>query len=313
MRITNQMLVRTALADVQAQRARLAETQEQASSGRRILRPSDDPVGASAAFLLRAGIDATEQFERNLTQAQNRVLVLEAALGHATEILIEAKEVALQGGSETQDAVGRDILAQRVEALHARLLAEANTQSSGTHVFAGMRTDAPPFVASGPFVAGAPAPTVSYVGDGNEVTTPIDEGIEVATTGNGGRVFLGDADGDGLTDAGAEDLFDILASLRDALAADDPAATRAVISRIDVAADQIAVERTRVGMIDTQVAEWQTRLAERKIDLEIRLSDTQDADLAEVFSELIQQETALQAALDSTTRLIQPSLLDFLG
>jgi len=47
--------------------------------------------------------------------------------------------------------------------------------------------------------------------------------------------------------------------------------------------------------------------------MQLRLSETQDADVAAVFSDLVNQEAALRATLESTTRLMQPTLLDFLG
>lgn len=306
------MLLRTALNDVNQQRARLAKTQEQASSGLAINRLSDDPVGASTALLLRAGIDVTSQFEENLIQARNRIGTVEAALGGTVDLLIQAQDAATQGANGSQSVQTRAILAVEVERIHDELLSRANTRSSQAFVFSGYSTDSAPFVVTGPFVDAAPSPTVSYAGDSNEAQIPIDEGISATATLNGARIFLGDADGDGATDAGAEDLFDVLADLRDALRADDQNAVAAALPRLSNALDQVSLERAKVGMTDTKVADLQSRLAVRKTDLQIRLSDTQDADLAAVFSDLVSQEAALRATLESTTRLSQPSLLDFL-
>jgi flagellar hook-associated protein 3 FlgL len=312
MRITTSMLLRNALTDVNRQRTRLAQTQEKASSGLAINRPSDDPVGASAALLLRAGVDATQQYQRNVTQARNRVAVLESAIGTGIDVLIDAKVVADAGATAT-DPGSRLILAAEVESLHERLLAEANTRSSQAYVFGGFSTGAPPFVASGPFVTGGPSPTVAFVGDSSEMATPIDDGISATTTLDGRRVFMGDADGDGSPDANREDLFVLLTDLRDALVADDQAAVQATRSRFETALAQLNTERTHVGTTDVKLSDWQQRLSERDLQLQTRLSNVQDADAAQVFSDLVHQENALRAALDTTTRLMQPSLLDFLG
>lgn len=312
MRITNSMMLRTSLADVHRQRLRLAEIQEKASSGLAVNRPSDDPVAASAALLLRAGIDATQQYQRNVTQARNRVAVLESAVASSVDLLIDAKEVADAGSTEV-DASTRLILAAEVEALHERLVSEANTRSSQSYVFGGFATDAAPFVTSGPFVPAGPSPTTSFVGDSNEVLTPIDDGISVETTLDGRRIFMGDGDGDGSPDANREDLFVLLTDLRDALVADDQAAVQATRSRFEVALGQLNLERTHIGTSDAKLAEWENRLAERDLQLQGRLSDAQDADVAEVFSDLVNQENALRATLDITTRVLQPTLLDFLG
>ncbi len=81
---------------------------------------------------------------------------------------------------------------------------------------------------------------------------------------------------------------------------------------LDVAIDQLSVERTRLGGALSQLDRAEERLADRKVDLQTRLSETQDADAIQVFSDLSNQEVALQASLQATTRIIQPTLLDFL-
>ena len=312
MRITQSMLIRTALNDVTQQRLRLSRIQEQASSGLSINRPSDDPTGASAAMLLRAGIDATSQYQANLTQARNRVGTIESALGGTMDLLIQARETATQGATGTESAQTRDILALEIERIHEGILSQANTQSGGAFVFGGFSTDSAPFVAAGPFVDGSPAPVVNYAGDSNETQTPVDDRISAATTLDGARIFLGDADGNGLTDPGAENLFGVLGDLRDALRANDQTAVAAALPRLSGAIEQISLARAKVGMTDTKIADLEARLASRKTDLQTRLSDTQDADVAAVFTDLVNQQAALQATLDSTTRVIQPSLLEFL-
>jgi len=312
MRITQSMLLRTALNDVTQQRLRLSRIQEQASSGLAINRVSDDPVGASAAILLRAGIDATSQFEENVTQARNRVGTIEAALGQTMDLLIQARESATQGANGTESPQTRAILALEIERIHEEMVAQANTRSGDAFVFGGFSTASPPFVASGPFDDALPAPTVSYAGDTNEAQTPIDERVSATTTLHGARIFLGDADGDGSVDPGSEDLFGVLATLRDALRANDQTAVAASLTGLSNAIDQLSLERTKVGMTDTKINDLQSRLAIRKTELQVRLSETQDADVAAVFSDLINQEAALNATLQSTTRLMQSNLLDFL-
>jgi len=312
LRVTNSSLLRSALADIQRQRARLFEVQEQAASGLRINRPSDDPSGASAALLLRAGLDAIAQFERNLGQTRVRVDAVDSALAASTDLLIRARELAIAGANDTNDAGSRALIAEEVEALHGALLSEANTRSGGAHVFAGHASATEPFVVAGPFVDGSPAPAVGFAGDSNEVEVAIDEGVSVRATRDGRRAFLGDGDGNGTPDVGRQDLFDVLGDLRDALQADDRAGVTAILDRIDQGITQIAVERADLGGTQTRIEDVADRLAQRGVDLASRLSLTEDADAAEVFSALVNEQAGLEAALAAAQRLIQPTLLDFL-
>ncbi|MCG8587849.1 MAG: flagellar hook-associated protein FlgL [Proteobacteria bacterium] len=312
MRVTNSILYRDSLSNVSDQRARLARLQEQASTGLKLNRPSDDPTAARAATLLRAGIEAISQYQENLNRTRARINAVEGALADTFDVLSRTRELSVQAANGTLDADSRRIIAVEVESLHDRLLSLSNTQSSGAHVFAGYASASAPFVASGPFVDGLPSPTVSFVGDTTEIEVDVDEGVQVQVTLNGERVFLGDGDGNGAPDPGLEDLFDLLADLRDALVANDQVAVAGTLDRLDRAQAQINQERTRIGSSDAKAALFEDRLARRKLTLESNLSNVQDADSVEVFSELVRQEATLQASLETAARVLQPTLLDFL-
>lgn len=314
-RITNSILYRTTLANVSRQRERLAVRQEQAASGLRVNRPSDDPAAVRTASVLKAALSANEQFGRNVTQSRSRVQGMESALANVNELLVTLRDRVLQGANDpTGDAAAN--LAQDVEQIHGSLLAEGNTTVGGSHVFSGYASQTPPFAVAGPFVDGSPSPVTSFAGDRNELVVQIDEGVSTRVTLNGQRVFMGDADGDGNVDAGRADVFDVAADVRDALLLPQDQrgdALRATLARIDTAIEQVGAERSRVGAIDTKLVRQQELLADRELRLTEGLSDAQDADAVEVFSDLVSQEAALQASLGATARVIQPTLMNFLG
>ena len=314
MRITHSMLFRTSLSNLDQQRAQLARTQEQASSGLRINRPSDDPLGAGSALMMRASGAAIQQLQRNASSALARATVIEDALAGVGDVLIRARELAIQGANGTLDDDTRQLVAREVEGLHATLLSSANTRFGGAHLFAGFASDAPPFEAAGGFVDTPPsAPNVTYVGDSGEVEIAIEEGVTARVSFDGRRVFLGDGDGNGAADPGRENLFDVLGSLRNALMSGDTAAISTSLDRIDTAATQVSAERTIAGNELGRIEDATRRLATRDLRNQERLSQVQDADLARVISDLVQQETALQAGLSAMGRLLPPTLMDFLN
>jgi flagellar hook-associated protein 3 FlgL len=313
MRVTPSLLHRIALNDVAAARARLARSQEQASSGLRINRPSDDPVGAGQVVSLESERAGLAQFMRVVGAVRGRVGALENALAEANDSLIRLRELAVQGANGTQDAASRRLIAEEVAKLHAALVAQANTQFAGAHVFAGFASGAAPFAVSGAFdAATATAPVVSFLGDTHEIEVEIDEGVRAVVTLNGQRAFAGDANGDAAVDAGREDVFAVVQEVWRALVTDDAAAVRATLGRIDTASAQLAAERSQVGAVEASLDRAVRGLAKRSVDTELRISDLRDADLARVISDMVQQEAALEAGLNAMGRLIQPSLLDFL-
>lgn len=294
MRITNSILYRQGLGDVSGQRARLAAIQEQASSGLRINRPSDDPVGVRAAVLYRDAISLTNQYLETTTRSRfGRISATESALAGVNEALIRTRELALQGANDSNDAVARRNIASEVDRLREAVFAEANRVVDGAHVFAGFRSDAPAFSET--------AGVISFDGTNDEIMVDIDEGVQLQVTLDGERVFMG-----------GEDLFDVLSSLSTALNADSGSAIAAILPRLDAGITQISEERTRIGSSDAKAELWEARHGQREADLTAQLSETEDADSVEVFSNLVQQEATLQASLEVTARLLQPSLLDFL-
>lgn len=315
-RITNSILYRTTLGNVDRQRMRLVDLQEKAASGLKINRPSDDPAGVRTATVLRSALQVNEQYGRNVVQARTRVARVESAISTTRDLLIRVRELALQGASETVGEEAARDLSKEVEQLHGSILGEANTRVNGSFIFSGYASDTAPFDWVGPFPPAPPAPGVTFAGDANEISTAVDEGVSVTVSLNGQRVFMGDGDGDNLPDAGREDIFDVVSDVRDALLA--PAsqrsdALRATLDRIDTALTQLSTEQNTIGAVDSQLRRQEDLLSEREIQLTENLSDTQDADAAEVFSGLVNQENALRASLEATARVIQPSLLTFLG
>ncbi len=312
MRVTDSMLQQTLLADTRRARQRLLRTQEQASSGLRINRPSDDPAGASRALALKGSLEQVAQLDRNIGQAEGRLAATDSALEESSQVLIRARELAIQGANGTLDATSRRLLAEEVATLQDRLLAAANRRTGGAHLFAGFASDAPPFTRAGAFGAAPPAPAVSFVGDSNEIEVETEAGTRLATTLDGRRVFLGDGDGDGSPDAGREDLFDVVGDLWEALVSDDAVAVRNTLDRIDASQQQLLGERAKVGARMTRLEAARSERDRLELELRTELSETEDADSFRVYSELVQQETLLAASLDATARVLQPSLLDFL-
>ncbi len=312
MRVTDSMMLRTTLADVNARRSALARVQEQASSGLRINRPSDDPAGARTATVLRNDVAAAEQMLRNQDQAEARLVATETALDRSLDVVIRARELAVAGANGALDAGARQAIAAEIAQLHDELLSAANARSSGAYVFGGFQTDVEPFTASGPFGT-PPAPTVSFTGDANEVQTEVEPGVRLVVSLDGQRVFLGDADGDGSPDAGREDVFAVLQGLWEDLQANDPVGVANRLDELDRAQLQLSLERTGVGASTSRLLSARSATSDRQLESTRRLSNVEDADTIAVLSELVEQETALESALQAMARVLQPSLMDFLA
>ena len=139
MRITNSMMVRSTLRDLNLSYARLARTQEQLSSGRQLVRASDDPAVAADAMRLRALTRRSEQYARSLNDAQGLLGSADGALTSSLERLERAKELAVRAASSggLSDPNARKAMAIEIRAIRDDLIALANTRHGERSVFAG--------------------------------------------------------------------------------------------------------------------------------------------------------------------------------
>ena len=112
--------------------------------------------------------------------------------------------------------------------------------------------------------------------------------------------------------AKGENVFNILKQLSTGLRANDTMAIQATLERLDDALDQIVMLRSQVGARLATLENTTQSLTKTKIDNATLMSSLEDADAFEVFSNITRNENALKATLQTSNKLISPSLLDFL-
>ncbi len=182
LRVSVQSLVNQSIYYEQQQSAALSQLQQQASSGNRILTPSDDPLGAAAVINYNTQ-DANEGTSlTNVNTAANDLNVSVSTLQSASNVLVSAKSLATQAVNPGNDQNALNAIATQVSDLLTQLTNLANTQNNGQYVFGGTKTQVAPFVtdASG---------NVSYVGGTQSATVPVSP-TESATTYSPGSVIF---------------------------------------------------------------------------------------------------------------------------
>ncbi len=111
---------------------------------------------------------------------------------------------------------------------------------------------------------------------------------------------------------GGRNVLETLIQLQRALAANDPAAILATLENLDKGLDSVNESRAIVGASLRRVEATDTVLDQDIVDQNLQLSNTEDSDPIKAASELAALELALNATLNTTARILQPSLLDFL-
>ncbi len=180
-RISESIIINTATRNIQNALRNLQETQDILSTGLRIRRPSDDPLGASTVLRLRGQIAQMDRFITNMDRAESFVNSTEGALGVIDEILLELREITVTEANDTGNAESRAAAAEQVEALIQQLVQTANTDFGGRYIFAGHETKTSPFVNLGS--------RVEYRGDGGAILEEIGENNVITINIPGNEAF----------------------------------------------------------------------------------------------------------------------------
>jgi flagellar hook-associated protein 3 FlgL len=292
MRVTQQSISRSSLANVQASLTRAAKLQEQLTSGKVLNRPSDSPTGTVTSLSLRSQISAQEQYAANaqdgeawLNSQDSALQSVNAALGRVRDLTVQA------ANSGALDAAARQGIAAEITALRDNLTGLANTTYLNRPVFGGTTAGGRAF---------DPA-TYDYLGDSGSVSRRVDDRTRVSVGADGSTVF----------GSGSSSVFALL----DRLAADvvgNPSALSTDLSALDGRMGTVMNALTDVGARTNQLEQARGAATNKALDLRSTLSGVEDIDLPSVIIDLQLQESTYQAALSATAKVIQPTLMDFL-
>lgn len=268
----------------------LTQLQNRLSTGKRIQTLSDDPSGASLSLSLRGALVDNAQYQRDADQARAFLTAGENALGGATDLVRQARQIALQGANSTQTPAGFAALAQQVDGLISQVTRVANSAVHGKFLFSGTQTRTEPFLANDPAHV--------YQGNAGTVAATVGPGDSVTLNTPGSQVFA--------------PIFSALETLKTDLAAGNVAAVSAGITTLDGALDSVSTQRASVGAQINTVDAVKQRLGRAQGEYQAALSDAEDVDLAQTYVQLQSAQNVYQASLATTARAYQHSLADYL-
>jgi flagellar hook-associated protein 3 FlgL len=181
-RISSQQIFSGGINRLQDLSAQLNKTDEQIATGKRVNRPSDDPVAAARILKLDQEVKRIETFERNAQLANNRLGQEENAISSSLDILQRVRELTVQAGNGSLSANDRLSISSEMKERLQQLAQTANTQdASGEYIFSGFQGGTPSFANEGN--------GWTYQGDEGQRMLEIDDGVTVAISDNGKGIF----------------------------------------------------------------------------------------------------------------------------
>lgn len=183
-RISSQQIFSGGINRLQDINSNLVDTQQQISTGKRVNKPSDDPVAAARILKLDQEVRQVETYQRNATLADNRLKQEESALSSAVDIIQRVRELTVQAGSGSLSANDRLSISSELKERLGQLANVANTRdASGEYIFSGFQGQTPAF-------AKDEAGNWVYQGDEGQRVLEIDDGVTVPISDHGKGIFV---------------------------------------------------------------------------------------------------------------------------
>lgn len=190
MRISSSTIYTTNVANMNNLEAQIAQTQQQISTGIRILNPAMDPVGAATAIELNQASAVNTQYGTNNTAAQNTLSLSESTLQGVTTLLQSAYTDAVNAGNGTLTTSDRQSLATDLQGQLQQLIGLSNsTDGTGNYLFSGSKGSTQPFVST--------AAGVVYQGDSMQRNIQVSPTRQIPTTNPGSDIFMNIRNGNG--------------------------------------------------------------------------------------------------------------------
>ena len=293
MRITDSILYRTVKRSMQKTSQRVMDQQEKISSGKRINRPSDDPLGAMRSQQLYNTRSRIDQYQRNGMFAKLWLTETESALDQAKDIVIQLKELAVQVGSDSYNAEARKISAKEVRVLRDHMMNIANSKSGTRSIFAGHETNASAFLPSG-----------TYNGDTGVIHVNIDNDVTVDLNLVGSDVFKS---GPG------RNIFNTLDDFATALETNDPTTVRTqILDELDAHFQSLRSNFADVGARVNSLDLSKNANDILKISKTEELGNVEEVDIFETATDMESAKNAFRGALLNASDIGKLSLVNFI-
>lgn len=296
-RVTQNMLNSNMLRNLNKSMNNMDKLQHQLSSGRKVEKPSDDPVVAARGMFYRSSLMENDQYKRNVDEAQSWMDMTDTTMDEMGNIMKRVKELLIYSGDGAVSPDDLRTMGSEIAELKNHMGTLANQQINGKYIFAGTDTNKAPY---NPAANGGKGDFEST--NNSPINLEVSQNVFVTSNINAQNIF-------NFPDA-ANNMFKLLNNIIDELGAGRSATQ--FQADMDRQFDNLLAERATQGASINRVELIAERLNTQEVSITGLMSKNEDANMAKVMTDLKTQESVHSAALGAGARIIQPTLLDFL-
>jgi flagellar hook-associated protein 3 FlgL len=314
MRVATESYVNSMISQMNGLAGQLDNLENEVTTGLSVQAPSDNPGAMETTLDDLASQSAEQQYSGNVTTLQSQANSVYSALESLQSITSQAQSIATEAGSATANQTTLNEYASQVTALiqQAVQLANSKDPETGQYLFGGTDSGQQPFTAT--TNADGNVTGVTYSGNSSVNQADIGSGISVSVevpgvnnTGSGAQGLITDSR------TGA-DLFNHLISLQnDLLSGNTSVITGTDTTNLQNDEDNMTYQVANNGNVQTRLNTASSFATSQTTSLNQAVSTASSADVVQAMVQLNQTQTAYEAALEGTTRVMQISLVDFLA
>lgn len=293
MRVTQSMLSSNMLRNLSTSYSKMSTLQDQINTGKKITRPSQDPVVATKGIGYRTDLSKVEQFQRNLGEVNNWLDSSDDALDHVGQAVIRLQELVTDAANGSKTSDDRQKIQVEITQLRKQIQDLGNTKVGDKYIFSGTNTLTP--LHNGSTFTD---PTLS-TGLNKEVKIEVYDGVEINVNTNGIQLF---SDMDAMLEKIEKSLGD----------GSDSAVISGYLTNISNMQNNVLEKRADIGARQNRVEMMENRLASQEIIATKRMSENEDIDYEKAITDMITQESIHTAALSIGSKIIQATLVDFI-
>ncbi|MFP4547630.1 MAG: flagellin [Fidelibacterota bacterium] len=292
MRITEGMISRNLLTNINSSREKMAVYQNQTATGKKLEKVSDDPVDYTKVESFRNAISNNSQYLEGINLAKGWIDVSMTGLDQINEGLMTAKEIAIRAADISNNGDNWETFRDQINDIIEDTVSLSNSTFMGKAVFAGTKSKT-----DKAFIYNDNS--ITYTGNDKKINRKIADNYYVDINTTGQELIETEA-------------FDNLINFKNALDNGDTDAITKAIDLLDDSSAEIGKRSAAIGSAKIQIVNTENRLNTANVNLKSYLSNLEDADMAEAITNYKNEETAYQAALHSTSNAINLNILNFL-
>lgn len=299
MRVTQKMTSMQLVQNLQSGNNKLNKYQNYLSTGQKIQKPEDSPVGVGYVMRYDTELARSDQFLENANTGLGMLNTMDSLMQQSSDVLKRVKTLVQQASTGTVPSDVRQKIALEISQLREQLVQIGNSEFNGNYLFNGQKTDVPPYTS---------ANAASEKTDSGVFRLNVSSAASVPVTITGEDIF-GKADN---TPNTSQNVFQVLTDVGAHLTSNNQAALLTDLDRIQNSADNISTQRAEIGARTNRFDLIVKRIQDQTTGLKQLRSGVDDVDMAQLITDMKTQESIQQAALSSGARLIQNSLVDFI-